>query len=282
MSAESPRARFYRIVSEAMRDIGAHGFDSQERVERWMFAIQGAARVAQVPMEEVTARLGERLTREFNAALSPKRLGRVHPGVKLWTVEQMKPELRTELRRRILASANLIKLDREASIQRTLSRFAGWASSVPIGGIESSQTREDASEVHRGIAGLPFVERRVVIDQGHKLVAAVDDVIARDEGAVAATWRHVHQQPGYDPRPEHVARNGRLYLLRDSWAHREGLVKPDRYGFFEDLDERPGEAIFCRCWAQYVYGLDRLPRSTLTAKGRAWLARAEAKLREVS
>ena len=282
MPSESARSRFYRLVSEAVRDIAEHGFDSQERVDRWMLALEGAARAAQVPMADVTATLTERLGRDFRGALSPKRLGRVHPGIAHWTVEKLKPELRAELRRRILASANLIKLDREASIQRTLSRFAGWSSSVPIGGITGEHAREDADEVKRGIAGLPFVERRVVIDQGHKLVAAVDDVIARDEGAIAARWRHAHPQPGYDPRPEHVARNERLYLLRDSWAHREGLVKPDRYGFFEDLDERPGEAIFCRCWAQYVYGIDRLPASMLTAKGRAWLARAEAKVRAAS
>lgn len=281
MAIESPRARFYRVVSEAVRDLTEHGFDSQDRVDRWTRAIAAAARAAQVPMEDVSARLAERLGREFRGALSPRRLARVHEDVGPWTIERMRPQLRAELSRRIAASANLIKLDREASIQRTLSRFAGWASSVPPGGTRAVDRRAEAEAVRRGIAGLPFVERRVVIDQSHKLAAALDDIIARDEGAVAAVWRHVRPQPGYDPRPEHVARDGHWFLLRDSWAHRDGLVKPGRDGYLDDVDQ-PGEKIFCRCWAKYVYGLDRLPPSMLTSKGRARLREAESRLREVS
>ncbi len=273
--AESPRERFYRAVAEAITDFELHGFDSQERLDRWMREIAAAAKAAQVPEREVLERLTGQLERSYRSALSVPRLARVHPGVGKWTIERIKPELRGELRRRILASASLIKLDREASIQRTLSRFAGWASAVPVDGAESPDRAAKAKEIRRGIAGLPFVERRVIIDQSHKLAAAIDDLIARDAGAIAVMWRHVRPQPGYTPRPEHVARDGRVYLLRDSWARTDGLVKPGRWGYFEDVDGQPGQEIFCRCWGQFVYTLDRLPADMLTAKGRALLKRGE-------
>ncbi len=276
--AESPRERFYRVVAEAIADFQAHGFDAQERLDRWMREIGAAAKAAQVPQHEVMARLTGHLERTFRATLSTPRLARVHPGVGRWTLEKVKPELRGELRRRILASANLITLDREASIQRTLSRFAGWASAVPVHGADAPNRVEKATELRRGIAGLPFIERRVVIDQGHKLAAALDDIIAHDAGAIAALWRHVKPQPGYDPRLEHVARDGRVYLLRDSWARHEGLVKPGRWGYYDQIEDQAGQAVFCRCWVQYIYTLDRLPADLLSAKGRAALKRADRML----
>ena len=105
--AESPRERFYRIVAEAITDFEIHGFDSQQRLDHWMREIAGAAKAAQVPEREVIERLSGQLDRAYRSTLSRPRLARVHPGVGKWTIEKIKPELRGELRRRILASASL-------------------------------------------------------------------------------------------------------------------------------------------------------------------------------
>lgn len=278
MADESPRGRFYRLVSEAVADIEEHGFDSEERLNRWVERLEVAARAAAVPVSEMTARLQERLDRSYRGALAPRRLARVHPGVGGWTVERIKPQLRRELDRRVAASASLIRLDQEASIQRTLQRFSGWVTSVPAGGTRAVSRSEEAEEVRRGIAGLPFVERRVIIDQGHKLVAAIDDIIATDGGAIAVLWHHVRPQPGYAPRPEHVARDGGVYAVRGSWALASGLMKRGPNPYFDEIDQ-PGSPVFCRCWGQRIYTPRALPADMLTEKGREWLADDEDRKR---
>lgn len=278
MADDSPRARFYRLVSEAVADIETHGFDSEERLNRWVERLEAAAVVAAVPVREMTARLQEQLDRAFRGALAPRRVLRVHPGVGTWTLERIRPELRRELDRRIAASASLIRLDREASIQRTLQRFSGWATSVPAGGTRAVSRSEEAEAVRRGIAGLPFIERRVVIDQGHKLVAAIDDIIAKDGGAIAVMWRHVRPQPGYEPRPEHVARDGKVYAMRGSWALASGLMKRGPHPYFDEI-EQPGMPVFCRCWGQRIYTPRALPADMLTEKGRRWLLEGEERKR---
>ena len=88
-----------------------------------------------------------------------------------------------------------------------------------------------------------------------------------DGGAIAAIWRHHHVTY---PRPEHVARDGRLFLMRDSWAHKAGYVKPGANGYTDQI-ERPGEWVFCRCTYQWIYNLRDMPADVLTIKGREFL-----------
>jgi hypothetical protein len=54
-----------------------------------------------------------------------------HQGISRFTLNYLEPKLRTELDRRILASVDLIQLNRRKAIDTTLSRFSGWASSIP-------------------------------------------------------------------------------------------------------------------------------------------------------
>jgi hypothetical protein len=198
-----------------------------------------------------------------------------------FTLEQIKPHLRDELDRRILASANLIKLNRTASIERTLQRFAGWATSVPKGGSDIQNRTDIKKAVRRGIAGLPFEERRVIIDQGHKLASAISEIVAKDGGAIAGAWQHIKRgPPSYDSRPKHVARDGKIFLLRNSWARAQGLVKPDKNGYTDDI-EQPGELVFCSCKYRWIYALRDLPTEMLTVKGREALLAAREKIRRV-
>lgn len=270
----SARRRFYEIVSEAVSDLIEHGFDSQERIDRWLIQIRRAAQLALVPEAEIDDFLRKSLGRIFLRATATSALRRKHQDVEPFKLEQIKPGLRAELRRRIATSASLIKLNRAASIERTLQRFAGWASSVPIGGSDVTSRKETVANVRRSIAGLPFEERRVVADQGHKLAAAVNDIVGRDGGAIALVWHHVKEHlPEYDARPSHVARDGKVYLLRDSWAVKDGLVKPGSHQYYDEVTA-VGEEISCRCFATYIYVLSALPEDMLTEKGKAMLKAA--------
>ncbi|MGA7537416.1 MAG: hypothetical protein WBW93_01485 [Steroidobacteraceae bacterium] len=261
------RQRFYQVVSAAVNDFVEHGFDSQHRLERWLEEIRRAALAALIPEHELVEFLRQSLGRTFRAATTDAALLRKHRGLPPFTLERIRPALRPELDRRILASANLIRLNRDASVQRTLQRFSGWATSIQIGGSDIVKRRETAEHVRRSIAGLPLEERRVIIDQGHKLSAAVNDIVAQDGGAIAMIWHHIHPGAHYKSRPEHLARNGKIFPIRDSWAHQAGLIRPAGRKYLDEIDQ-PGELIFCSCSGVYLYTPAELPPDMWTAKGR--------------
>jgi len=266
---------FYQTLAAAIDDLMEHGFDSQSRLEMWLAKLAQSARDSLVPQHVLVDSVRSMLLRTFKRATNPGRLLRVHRGVSLYTIANIRPALRAELDRRILASANLIKLNRDASIQRTLQRFSGWATSIPIGGTEVGKRAKIKADVRKGIAALPFEERRVIIDQGHKLSASIDHVVALDGGAVAGIWTHVKEHSkAYTPRPEHVARDGKVFIYGGSWAHEQKLIK----GPLAEGIEAPAELPFCRCTYVSLYNLRDLPAEMLTAKGKAALADARKKI----
>jgi hypothetical protein len=267
-----PRNQFYQVLSDAIADLIEHGFDSQERLDEWLRRLETAARALLVPRSVLENALRDGLQRVFARSTTTANLLKVHRGISQYTIEMIKPKLRAELDRRILASASLIKLNRETAIQQTLQRFAGWATSIPIGGSDVVNRAEEKANIRRGIAGLTFIDRRVVIDQGHKLSSAISEIVSRDGGAIAGRWRHVMEGGDYQARPEHVARNNKVYLIRDSWAKQQGLVKPGPPGYADDITA-PGEEVYCRCTMVYLYNLRDLAPEMLTNKGRDELAR---------
>lgn len=273
------RSVFYEILSAAIDDLLEYGFDSKERLDMWLKKLASAAYGTLIPESVLERALKDTLQRVFERSVKPGKLMQVHPGVSQFTLAQVKPALRAELDRRILASANLIRLNREASVARTLQRFAGWASSIPSGGTEVAKRREVKQEIRRGISGLPFEERRVVGDQGMKLVAAVNNIIAIDGGAIALIWHHVMERGhGYQPRPEHVARNGKVYVLRDNWAIQKGFMKLAGAQYYDEVTA-VGEEISCRCSAEFLYTLRDLPETMLTAASKEALLEARKTIR---
>jgi hypothetical protein len=279
--AKSSREAFYQVITAAINDLLEHGYDSQQRLDQWFQRINQAARQSLIPESVLNRSLQDMLLKVFNRTVGGEALLKRHPGVSQFTLQSVKPKLRAELDRRILASANLIKLNREAAIQQTLQRVAAWATSIPIGGTEVAKRAEIKKTVRRGIAGLGFRERRVIVDQGHKLAAAINEIVAVDGGAIAGEWHHVIEgPPSYDSRPDHVARNKKVYLIRGSWAHKEKLVKPGPAGHTDQITA-PGEEVYCSCWYTFLYNLRDLPTAMLTKKGAEKLAEVRAQIRRL-
>lgn len=272
---------FQEVLNAAISDMLAHGFDSEARLQRWMATLETAARASLVPEYRLQASVASMLTRVYGSEM--KSLGKNHQLLSQFTLQNIKPKLRAELDRRIVASAGLIRLNRKASIERTLQRFAGWSTSIPTGGSTRPEDRRQIKKtVRRGISGLPFEERRVIVDQGHKLVAAISEIVATDGGAIAFIWRHIKRgPPSYQSRPEHVARDGKVFLIRDSWAHREGLVKKGGHLFYDEV-EAVAQLPYCSCRVQAVYALRDLPSDMITAKGHEALLAARAQLRKIA
>ncbi len=282
MPQRPPRRRgesLQEVLTQAIADLTEHGFTSAERVAYWQARLAEAARRTMASQHQVDEMLRRSLAAQYERYVNQGAALKLHPGISRFTLEKLRPILRAELDRRIFASADLIKLNREQAVAKTLQRFSGWASSVPAGGSNTVNKREVKKSVGKAIGSLPFEERRVLIDQGHKLVASVNEVIARDGGALAVIWHSRWRQPGYDYRHDHKARDGEVYLLRDSWARKAGLVKPGAAGCYEDVTA-VGEEPFCRCYAEYVYTLRRLPDDMITNKGRAELERVRKQLED--
>lgn len=263
---------FYQVVSDAVADVAEHGFDSQERVDRWVAEIRAAAVRSMIPEYALAGRLREGLRAVYRKWVERGAILRHHPGVSAFKLQMIAPRLHAELDRRVHTSADLIRLNRAEAVEATLRRFRGWTSSVPPGGSRVTDKTDEAAAVRKAMASLPFEERRVAIDQAHKLFASISSVVATDNGAIAGEWVSHKYQAGYDSRPEHDARHGKIYLFRDSWARDAGFVKPGPAGYADEIDQ-PAEAVYCRCFWRYIYALRRMPEDMLTAKGKMELNR---------
>lgn len=263
---------FYEVISAAVRDFSENGYDSEDRLEVWLERIRQAAAEEMVSEAEVQAQLRDALQTIYTRLVERGQLLQRNPGIGRFTLERVKPQLRLELDRRILASANLIKLNRRAAIESTLQRFSGWATSIPPGGTPPGDRQAAAKGIRRDMAQIKFRDRRVAIDQSHKFMANLSEILAADSGALAGEW---HQHHTNNPRITHTERDGKVYLVRDSWAHRRKLVKPGPDGYTDEIT-KPGEEVYCRCTYRWIFALRGLPSDMVTKAGADELARVRS------
>lgn len=265
---------FFEVLTAAINDFIENGFDSEKRLEQWVSRLRTAA-IASLKLEsQVRADIARALEATFTRMVTKASVLSKHPTVSKFDLQRIKPKLRAELDRRIMASANLIKLNRAESIDKTLRRFQGWATSIPIGGSQVQDRVKEKTHIKKELYKSHFEERRVIIDQNHKLISSINDIVATDNGAIAAEWNSHWRQPNYNYRKDHKERDEKVYLIRNSWADNQGLVK----GKYTDSITQPGEEPFCRCNYRYIYSLRRMPEDMLTAKGKKAILTAKSKL----
>lgn len=260
---------FRALLLEGVRKFAEQGYSNTTELEDWLARLQEALDHALPTDEESRAMLARILggiyARDVRSGLA-KRI----PGIDRYTLDRIAPHLRAELDRRIYAGVDLIKLNRKAAVEKTLQRFAGWVSSVPPMGLAASNLREVAREIAKPAKQVKFEARRVAIDQSAKLSSAISHVVAMQNGAIGAIWHDRGQHdPGYDARPEHLKRSGALYLVRDSWAMNEGLLR--RGGPYTDDVTQPAQEVYCQCFWQWIVSPHDLPEEMLTARGRLWV-----------
>ena len=255
---------FYEVLTAAINDFILYGFDNQERLDYWLKMLKESAVKSLITPEKMQSELERSLKGAFDRLVT--KGGLVSKDVTRFTVDRLKPKMRAELDRRILASVNLIKFNREESISNMLRRFSGWATSIPIGGSDTVDKREEKKQVKKSLGMLPFKERRVIIDQTHKLIANINEIVALDNGAIAAQWHSNWRQANYNYREDHRELDENIYLIKDSWAQKEGYVKP-KNGYTTDV-VAPGEEVYCRCRYKYLYRVSQLPDEMVTQKGK--------------
>lgn len=263
-----PQRDYYQVMTAAIADLVEHGFDSMDRINYWTGEIKKAAERAFASPERLQQMLSDYLVMVYQKAIDRGGIIKYHPGIDRFTLDKVAPALRAELDRRIMASANLIKLNKAAMIEKTLQRFQGWSTSIPVGGTKVTGVKSETQDnLRKALRQHSFEERRVLIDQGHKLTASLSEVLAEGGGAIAMIWHSHWRQAGYNYREDHKERDGLVYLLRNSWATERGLVKPGPAGWYDKITA-VAEEPFCRCYAQWLYNpRDLLSLGMLTQKG---------------
>lgn len=272
---------FYKVLTDAINDVSEHGFDSQERIDRWMELLRKAAEATLTPPHVIEKQLRDALSAIYRKMVERGGLFRINPGVSRFTLDKVRPALRVQLDARIMASANLIKLNRRSAIEKTLQRFSGWSTSIPKGGSRVVDKAAEKKNVRKSLGSLPFEERRVLIDQGHKFTAALSETLARGGDAIALIWHSHWRQPGYNYREDHKERDEKVYALRGSWAIEQRLMKRGPNPYYDEITA-VGEEIFCRCYAQWLFNLRDIPDDMLTQKGREVLQDARDRAKELS
>jgi hypothetical protein len=254
---------FFEVLTAAINDIIEYGFDSKARIDGWVKKIREAAEASLIPESQMQREMEKALNSAFTRLVT--KGGLLNKSVSKYDIEKLKPKLRAELDRRIMASANLITYNRQESISNTLRRFEGWATSIPKGGSKVVDKVKEKANIKKSLGKMSFEQRRVIIDQTHKLVANINDIVAVDNGAIAAEWHSHWKQPNYNYRKDHKERDEVIYVVRGNWASEKGFIKP--INGYTDQITSPGEEVYCRCNYKYIYNLRQLPKEMLTKKG---------------
>jgi len=253
---------FFEILTEAVNDIIENGYDSEERIRMWMDRIYKSAIAELIPESQIQQELEKALRSAFYRLVTKGSL--VKGNISKFDVDKLKPKLQAELNRRIVTSANLIKLNREEAINTVLRRFEGWATSIPAGGSKVVDRVQQKKDIRKSLGKIGFEQRRVIIDQTHKLISNINDIVAVDNGAIAGKWHSHWRQINYDYRKDHKERDEKIYVIRGSWADKEGyLTHPNGY---TDQITQPSEEVYCRCNYVYLYNLKQC-KNILTKKG---------------
>ncbi|EJJ4441762.1 hypothetical protein NI503_004580, partial [Salmonella enterica] len=169
---------FLKELRDAIKFFLEHGYSSEESLIMWTERLRNATE-DKVGGDDFYRYVSRRLTAAYDLEVGRERALKRHPGVSRFTLNYLEPKLRAELDRRIMASADLIKLNRTQAVDRTIQRFSGWATSIPPitsispGLSASSRSGVVATSQHiaKSARQIDFEQRRVMVDQTHKLIA---------------------------------------------------------------------------------------------------------------
>lgn len=260
----------YEVLTDAINYYVEKGWDSEKSLLSWSQKLRVAAS-RESPSNDVTRK---HLTSIYSRLVIDGGALRDQPpdGPTKVTLDKIKPDLRKELDKRIFASANLIQLNREQAIERTVQRFQGWVTSIPPDGVSEVDKNEQKAAFRKSVTDLDYISRRVAIDQGHKLASNVKYLLSIQGGAIGFRWHSPWRRPGYNYREDHKQRDTLIYLVRDSWAVAQGLIKPVN-GYYDEITAA-GEEVFCSCQVFPIYAPQKLPDEFLTEKGKREFNRA--------
>ena len=214
-----------KIIRAAVKHFRENGYTSADELLSWQMRIREVAE--RITEQELVRRVSDRLERAYTIDVDREKMLKRHAGISRFQLDNVRPRLRAELDRRIMASADLIKLNRHKAIETTLSRFSGWATSIPDKALISGEGAQmdmfkTIDHIAKSAEQIRYEANRVMIDQNHKLLANIDNIVATDNGAIAAVWHSHWRQPGYDYRDAHKKLDGNMYAIKGNRRSRKG------------------------------------------------------------
>lgn len=220
---------------------------------------------------------------------------KTHPGIQAYRISDLKPAYRKAVQNSVDNSLALIKTQNAEFMAQMQARFRNWAT-IPSAEMRGDSANPDKIKAYlkNDVLKLPDVKKDmtahqhfIVVDQTRKLLANMDEITAKQGGAIGFIWhnrrdgRVVGRPGGMYPdatakHGDHWDREGKLYLIKDSWAiSRKMLKKVKGIEYDTDLnDGKPGIPIGCRCYAEYIYAIELIPekyRDCITEKGMEYM-----------
>lgn len=220
---------------------------------------------------------------------------KTNPGIQAYKIQDLKATYRKEVQNSVDNSLALVKTQNAEFMAQMEARFRNWAT-IPSAEMRGDSANPDKVKAYlkNEVLKLPDVKKDmtkhqefIVVDQTRKLLSNMDAITAKTGGAFGFIWhnrrdaRVVGRPGGMYPEPtekhgDHWEREGKLYLIKDSWAVvRKMLKKTGDVLYDVDLnDGRPGIPIGCRCYAEYLYAIEMIPekfRDCITEKGMEYM-----------
>jgi hypothetical protein len=248
-------------LKAAMLDIALHGFDPTNRAKDWQYWLLYAL-LKSTPKPKAK----DKITNTFVKETQYSKLKKNHKYLKEAELNRISYKFHDELANRIKIAEDIVDLHIKSTHDDIIRRFIGWASSIPSKGTDGNilDKRKVEASILKPESDLKRKETLVIEDQKRKMITNINDTVAKDTGAIGATWHSNFRQAGYNFRPEHKERDisGKVFIIADNWAEKEGLLAKYK------KETEPGEEPNCKChYKKYIYKLNEFPPEMLTKKG---------------
>ena len=92
---------FYEVVTAAIADFMQYGFDNQKRLDFWIEKLREAAVKSLITEKEMQKEIERSLSQVYSRLVT--KGGLLNANVSKFTLDKLKPKLRAELDRRIMA-----------------------------------------------------------------------------------------------------------------------------------------------------------------------------------
>ena len=254
---------FDEVLTEAVNYFVMRGFDDPDSLTYWSKRLEIAARKELMSTTALRRNMKDALAAEYRRQIERGLILSYHAGLSKQALVTLRADLKLILAKRLSAANALVTLNREEDIAATLRKFTGWASSLPSSSSLNANRSEIRHDIKRALVSAKHRESNLVLDQRHKLHAGLNAAIAQGGGAIGAIWVSHHTIANYDYREIHrdlaIESQHTPFLIRNSWAHKQGLLNATGAKFTDQLEHQPGQLPHCKCQFQYLYTLNDLP-----------------------
>lgn len=206
------------------------------------------------------------------------------------SIKRIQPKLEKVFKARNADSINLITTQSPESLALIKNRLWNWIRAKGDKSKLNSQSLRDSVKASEIIRKQNKHFAMILKDQTHKMRGNLDLTIAENLGAIGFIWqtredlRVVGNPAGfYKPSDitkkqesihgNHFKRNGKLYFYHNTWAIKQRLINTKAQGFewADFADGMPSIPINCRCYAENIYTLDKIPKKFRTEAGEKYI-----------